>query len=113
MPLSFNPNLEQARRRSGLAHRVLVKLKTLGLSDDHDDELATLCTDIGDLWSSQLVFLEILNRFLEESDNWDSIGDDFADMLSNVEHISWHIDSLKKPLEILAQYSYSESNNTE
>ncbi|SVD81554.1 uncharacterized protein METZ01_LOCUS434408, partial [marine metagenome] len=46
-------------------------------------------------------------------DNWDSIGDDFADMLSNVEHISWHIDSLKKPLEILAQYSYSESNNTE
>ena len=46
MSLSFNPNLEQARRRSGLAHRVLVKLKTLGLSDDHDDELATLCTDI-------------------------------------------------------------------
>ena len=112
MSLSFTPNLEQARRRSGLAHRVLVKLKTMGLSDDYDS-LATLCTDIGDLWSSQLVFLEILNRFLEESDNWDSIGDDFADMLSDVEHISWHIDSLKKPLEILAQYSYSQSKNTE
>jgi hypothetical protein len=113
MSLSFNPNLYQARRRSELAHRVLVKLKTLGLSDDQDDALATLCTDIGDLWSSQLVFLEILNRFLEKSDNWDSIGDDLVDMLSNVEHISWHIDSLKKPLETLAQYSYSESKNTQ
>ena len=111
MSLEFEPNLEQARRNSGLAHRILVKLKTIGLEDQHDDELAKLCTDIADLWGAQLVFGEILNRFLEESDQWDSFGDDFVDMLSNVQHTSWHIDSIKKPLETFAEYSYSQSES--
>ena len=52
MSLSFEPNLEQARRRSGLAHRILVKLKTIGSEEQHDDELAKLCTDVADLWLS-------------------------------------------------------------
>ena len=112
MSLRFDPNLEQARRRSGLAHRILVKLKTNGLPEDHDDELAKLCTDIADIWSAQLAFGEILNRFLEETDNWESIGDDFVDMLSNVQHMSWHIDSVKNPLETFAKYSYSESDRS-
>ncbi len=111
MSLSFEPNLEQARRRSGLAHRILVKLKTFGSGDQHDDELAKLCTDVADLWGAQLEFGEILNRFLEESDQWDSIGDDFVDMLSSVQHISWHIDSIKKPLETFSEYSYSQSDS--
>ena len=113
MSSKFDPNLEQARRRSGLAHTILVKLKTKGLSEEHDDELAKLCTDIADLWGAQSSFNEILNRFLEETDSWESIGDDFADMLSNVQHISWHIDSIKVPLETFARYSYSESDRSE
>ena len=84
MSLSFEPDLDHARRRSGLAHRILVKLKTIGSEEHYDDELAKLCTDVADLWGAQLVFGEILNRFLEESDQWDSIGDDFVDMLSSV-----------------------------
>ena len=111
MSLSFEPNLEQARRRSGLAHSILVKLKTIGSEEQHDDELARLCTDVADLWGAQLEFGEILNRFLEESDQWDSIGDDFVDMLSSAQHMSWHIDSIKKPLETFAEYSYSQSDS--
>ena len=111
MSLKFEPNLEQARRRSGLAHRILVKLKTTGLGDQHDDELAKLCTDIADLWGAQLAFGEILDRFLEKSDHWESIGDDFVDMLSNVQHTAWHIDSIKKPLETFAKYSYSQPDS--
>ena len=111
MSLSFEPNLDHARRRSGLAHRILVKLKTIGSEDRYDDELAKLCTDVADLWGAQLVFGEILNRFLEESDQWDSIGDDFVDMLSSVEHMSWHIDSIKKPLATIVEYSYSQSDS--
>jgi hypothetical protein len=112
MSLRFEPNLEQARRNSGLAHRILVKLKTIDLEDQYDDQLAKLCTDIADLWGAQLVFGEILNRFLEESDQWDSTGDDFVDMLSNVQHMSWHIDSIKEPLQTFAEYSYSRSEST-
>ena len=113
MSLGFEPNLEQARRRSGLAHRILVKLKTIGSEEQHDDELAKLCTDVADLWGAQLEFGEILNRFLEESDQWDSIGDDFVDMFSSAQHMSWHIDCIKKPLETFAEYSYSQSDSVD
>ena len=43
----------------------------------------------------------------------DSIGDDFVDMLSSAQHMSWHIDSIKKPLETFAEYSYSQSDSVD
>ena len=39
------------------------------------------------------------------------VGDDFVDMLSSAQHMAWHIDSIKKPLETFAEYSYSQSDS--
>ena len=42
-------NLAQARQRSVMAHRILIKLKEMGLPENLDEELSKLCTDLGDI----------------------------------------------------------------
>ena len=105
------PNLAQARQKSSMAHQILVKLKEQGLEENYDEDLAKLCTDLGDLWSSQLVFTERLGDFLDieiaQDDTWNKFGDCLADLCSELEHMAWHIQSVKDPIERIAQRSYS------
>ena len=111
------PNLAQARQKSSMAHQILVKFKEQGLEENYDEDLAKLCTDLGDLWSSQLVFTERLGDFLDieiaQDDTWNKFGDCLADLCSELEHMAWHIQSVKDPIERIAQRSYSaDDQNT-
>jgi len=104
------PNLAQARQKSSVAHQILVKLKEQGLEEDYDDDLAKLCTDLGDLWGAQLSFTERLGDFLDTEtaidDSWRKFGDSLADICSELEHMAWHIQSVKGPIERIAQRAY-------
>ena len=50
---SVEPDLALARQTAQRAHAVIVKLKEMGLPDDLDGDLASLSTDLGDLWGAQ------------------------------------------------------------
>jgi len=111
------PNLAQARQKSAMAHQILVKFKEQGLEEAYDEDLAKLCTDLGDLWSAQLLFTERLGDFLDieisRDDTWNKFGDCLADICSELEHMAWHIQSVQGPIERIAQHSYdSDDQNT-
>ena len=107
----IEPNLQQARQKSGMAHQILIKFKETGISEELDEDLAQLCTDLGDLWSAQLSFTEKLKAFLDHANDWGVISDDLADLRAEVDHIRWHVSSIENPLDIIGQYAYSKSEN--
>ena len=102
-------NFNRARQRSAMAHSILVKLKTMGISEELDGELSRLCTDLGDIWSAQIVYAEKLGEFLDSSEDWGTLGDLLADIMSQLDHVSWHLDSVKGPIEKISQYAYGRS----
>ena len=108
------PNLAQARQTSSMAHQILVKLKEQGLEETYDEDLAKLCTDLGDLWGAQLSFTDRLGDFLDIEtsidDSWNKLADCLADICSELEHMAWHIQSVKGPIERVAQRAYQSGD---
>ena len=51
---SLEPNLAQARQKSVMAHKILVKFQEMGLPNDMNGEVANLATSLGDIWDSHL-----------------------------------------------------------
>lgn len=103
----MNPNLGLARDRSAIAHQILVKFKEMGFSEENDEDLAKLCTDLADLWGAQKSFNEVLLDLIEnKSHDWELIAQRLTDIKSQVDHMSWHIASVKDPLEKIAIESY-------
>ena len=102
-------DLNQARQRSAMSHRILVKLKEMGISEELDGDLSRLCTDLGDIWSAQIVFAEKLGEFLESQEDWGILGNLLVDIMSQLDHVSWHLDSVKGPIEKISEYAYGRS----
>ena len=96
-----------------MAHSVLVKLKEMGLPEDLDEELASLSTDLGDLWSAERALVDCLDSFLKSSDDWESVGDSLVDVRSSVDHIAWHITSVRRPLNRITQFAYRKGLEVE
>ena len=103
-------DLNQARRTAVMAHNVVIRMRELGLPDTLDTELASVSTDLGDLWGAQKEFTDHLHNMLKASHDWDSVGDSLVDMRASIEHIAWHLDSIREPLTKLAEYAYSQSD---
>ena len=59
-------NLAQARQNAEMAHRILIKFKEMDLPESLDEELSKLCTDLGDMWSTQLMFTEKLGKLIND-----------------------------------------------
>ena len=104
-------DLNQARRTAVMAHNVVIRLRELGLPDTLDAELANVSTDLGDLWGAQKEFTDHLHNMLKTSHDWDSIGDSLVDMRASIEHIAWHLESIREPLTRLAEYAYSQAQD--
>ena len=103
----MNPNLGLARDRSAIAHQILVKFKEMGFSEENDEDLAKLCTDLADLWGAQKSYNEVLLDLIENKPlDWKLIAQRLTDIKSQVDHMSWHIASVKDPLEKIAVESY-------
>ena len=109
--IEMEADLNQARRTAVMAHNVVIRLRELGLPDTLDAELASVSTDLGDLWGAQKEFTDHLHSMLKTSHDWDSVGDSLVDMRASIEHIAWHLESIREPLTRLAEYAYSQSQD--
>jgi hypothetical protein len=110
------PDDRQARRTSMVAHSVVAKLQEMGLPNDLDGDLATLSTDLGDLWSAQQELTDQLERLVRSEAGWGEIGDRLVDLRATVDHISWHLGSVRRPMNRITRYAYRmdpETNSTE
>ena len=103
---AMEPDLEQARRSSLMAHGVVAKLKEMGLPDELDEELAALSTDLGDLWSAERVLADQLRGLLRSPHDWETVGDYLVDLRATVDHIDWHVRSVRRPMNRIARCAY-------
>jgi len=92
-----------------MAHAVVIRLKELGLPEELDETLGTMSTDLGDIWGSQRNFAERLKDMVEGDANWNAIGDCLVDLKAAVDHIAVHVDSVREPIERLAEYAYEQA----
>ena len=104
--LEREPDLEQARRAALMAHQAVVKLKKMGMPDEMDEPLSRFCVDLGDVWSSQSVLAKQIEAFLKSPDDWSEMGDRVADIQSTMEHMAWHLQSARAPIERVALWAY-------
>ena len=104
------PDLDRARQAALVAHGVVIKFKEMGLPEELDPELASLSTDLGDLWGAQHSLTAQLESFLKPPPNppkdWRSAGDHLADLKSTIEHMAWHVNSIRRPLNRIANFAY-------
>ncbi len=96
-----------------MAHGVVIKFKEMGLPEELDPELASLSTDLGDLWGAQHALTAQLESFLKPPPNppkdWRSVGDHPADLKSSIEHMAWHVNSIRRPLNRIANFAYRKA----
>ena len=107
----LKPDMGQARQTALVAHDVVIKLKEMGLPQDLDKELASLSTDLGDLWSAQKEMLDRLESFLKSPRDWEVVGDHLVDLRANIDHIAWHLNSVRRPLTRITQFAYRENDH--
>lgn len=102
----FAPNLGGARITAHMAHAIVIKLKEMDLPDSLDGDLARLSTDLSDLWNAQKELNRRLENLLKVSGQWGVMGDLLVDIRSDIDHMSWHMKSIRKPLTKITRYAY-------
>ena len=107
------PDKAQARRTALMAHDIVIKFKVMGLPDRLDGELATLSTDLGDLWGTQKALADRLERFLRSPDDWETVGDYLVDLRATIDHMNTHGRSVRRPMNSIARYAYRKAAETE
>lgn len=105
------PNLNRARQMANVAHSIVIKLKEMGLPEEMDQELASLSTDFGDLWAACSEFNELLQSFARAPQEWEIVADHLVDLKSSMQHLAWHLESVREPVEKVALFAYEQ--NTE
>ena len=106
--LEREPRLQQAREASVMAHGVVIKLKEMGLPEHLDDELAQLCTDLGDLWSAQKTLAEQVESLIGSNGGWAGIGDQLVDLRANIDHMAWHMKNVRRPMTKITRFAYAQ-----
>ena len=107
------PDSQHARRTAMAAHSVVAKLQEMGLPNSLDDELATLSTDLGDLWSAQKELTDQLERLVRSEADWTTVGDHLVDLRATVDHIAWHLGSVRRPMTKITRYAYRAASEAE
>ena len=103
----IEPNLAQARNKSVMAHEILVKFQEMGLPDDMNDEVAKLATSLGDIWNAHLGITNSIKTLINDSVDWDSMGDSLTDIYTHLDHAEWHEKGIKELIFKISQYSYN------
>ena len=92
-----------------MAHGVVIKLKEMGLPEALDEDLARLSTDLGDLWGAQKALVGRLEDFLRSPHDWETAGDYLVDLRAAIDHIGWHLKSVRRPMNRITRYAYREA----
>jgi hypothetical protein len=96
-----------------MAHAVVARLKAAGLPDELDTELASLSTDLGDLWGAQKELEDRLESLFGSLQDWGSMGDSLVDLRATVDHIGWHARRARRPARALARFAYAKASKAE
>ena len=110
---AMEPDQQHARRTGMAAHSVVAKLQEMGLPDSLDGELAALSTDLGDLWGAQKELADQLERLVRTEADWSAVGDHLVDLRATVDHISWHLSSVRRPMTKITRYAYRAAAQAE
>lgn len=105
-----NPDLQHAQKASLIAHGIVVKFQEMGLPNDYDEELSSLSTAIGDIWGTQKSLSHLVDDLLNAPRDWEVVGDHMIDLKSVLDHVDWHLKSIRKPISKIARYAYRQSN---
>ena len=103
-------HLDRARQTANVSHGVVIRFKEMGLPEAMDGDLASLCTDLGDLWSASRSLTERLEEMLSSPAGWRSTGDSLVDIRSGIDHIDWHLKSVRRPLTRTTHYAYRRAS---
>ena len=90
-------DLGMARRTAVVSHGVVIKFQEMGLPEGLYDDLARLSSDLGDLWSAQKALTDRLDSLVRSPHDWEDAGDHLVDLRANVDHIAWHVKSVRRP----------------
>ena len=105
-------DLTQARRTSIMAHSVVIMLQEMGLPQDMNDDLSSVCTDLGDIWGAQQEFTDRLQNMIKADRSWEMVGDALTDLRASMDHVAWHLKSVREPLTRIAEFAYGQENDT-
>ena len=106
-------DLGMARRTAVVSHGVVIKFQEMGLPEGLYDDLARLSSDLGDLWSAQKALADRLDSLVRSPHDWEDAGDHLVDLRANVDHIAWHVKSVRRPLTKIAQFAYRKAAETQ
>ena len=106
-------DLGMARGTASVAHGFVIKFQEMGLPESMYDDLARLSTDLGDLWSAHQALAERMNSMVRSPRSWEDAGDHLVDLRASVDHIAWHVKSVRRPLSKMAQYAYRQAAEAE
>ena len=106
-------DLAMARRTAAVSHGVVIKFQEMGLPEDMYEDLARLSCDLGDLWSAHKALEDRLDSLVRSPHRWEDAGDHLVDLRANVDHIAWHVKSVRRPLSNMAQYAYRQAAEAE
>ena len=79
------------------------------MPDGLDDDLALLSTDLGDLWSAQRALVDRLDGLLQSAADWEAVADHLVDIRTTVDHIGWHVKSVRRPINRIARFAYRQA----
>ena len=100
------PDVDLARRMAVAAHRVVIILQETGLPENLSEDLAAVSTDLGGLWAAHRALDSQLETLFESKGDWEAIADCLVDLGSSIEHMSWHLKNVRRPLGRLSRYAY-------
>jgi len=106
----MEPDVEQARRSALMAHGLVAKLQRMGLPESLHEELAALSTDLGDLWGAQKALSDHLEELLQSPEDWETVGDYLVDLRAAIDHIRWHVGSVRRPMSRITRCAYSKAS---
>ncbi|MCI0438592.1 MAG: hypothetical protein L0177_05615 [Chloroflexi bacterium] len=110
IPGEFEPDIDRARRTATLAHHIVTKFQEMELPQEMNDALADLGTDLGDLWSAQKSLEKHLENLLHSPHDWESVADALVDIRACIDHMAWHMKSIRRPMSRITQYAYRRAS---
>lgn len=109
----FGGNKIRARHKALMSHAVVIRLKEMGLPEELDSELAALATDLGDLCSAQEDLAEGMEELLSTTNGWEGVADSLVDIRCVIDHMAWHLDGVRRPMNRITSHAYRKSEDTQ
>lgn len=108
----LTPDLPHARQTALMAHAIVIRLKEMGLPAEFDEDLGTLCTDLGDIWAAHKFLSVRLENLVDSADDWESAADCLVDLRATIDHIGTHVETAREPIDRVAQYAYEQAQSS-